>query len=516
MTRGRRAAAVLAAGVLAAWAPPARADVDERGYETEAVAPRAVAAGEVEKGKALYAAMCAQCHGDAGDGMGVARELVEPRPRDFTTGTYKLRHTYAGELPTDEDLFDTIRDGMPGTSMPAWGGLLADAEIWQLVHYVKTFAPGFEKFPPETRVVVGKPRASDEAGLARGREVFDELQCAKCHGDAGRGDGPSAEGLKTDWGEAIWPADLTRPWNFRGGAGPSEIYRTLVTGMSGTPMPSYAPSVSSEDAWHLANYVASLGRAPVRDVVVRGARVPSVPEDPAAPEWRDAPGVDFRLAGQIVQEPRRFAPSVTDLSVKALYDDEQVGLLLSWNDRTEDRAGGEAAPDRVGVQFPAAPAAAGEKPYFLMGDESAPVDHWSWSPGSDSVTCRVGRGMDDLDVRPGAVSARGAYDEGRYQVVLRRTRRARGELEAAFGAGTFLPVAFQVWDGSAGEEGKECAVSAWYYLLLEPDVPRSVLAWPVVVAFLGLAAELWVLRVVRRGGARRAGHPPEAIAPRPS
>jgi len=70
-------------------------------------------------GKQLYARYCAQCHGDKGDGEGDATPHLYPRPRNFTTGKFKVRTTANGALPTHQDLVNIIRRGMPYTSMPA-------------------------------------------------------------------------------------------------------------------------------------------------------------------------------------------------------------------------------------------------------------------------------------------------------------------------------------------------------------------------------------------------------------
>ena len=79
----------------------------------------ASAAGEAcGGGKALYQAKCSQCHGDAGDGKGVGADLFAPRPRDFTSGAFKIRSTESGELPLDSDLRRIIRRGMPYTACP--------------------------------------------------------------------------------------------------------------------------------------------------------------------------------------------------------------------------------------------------------------------------------------------------------------------------------------------------------------------------------------------------------------
>lgn len=58
-------------------------------------------------------------------------------------------------------------------------------------------------------------------------------------------------------------ADLTEPWTFHGGATSRDIYLRFRTGMTGTPMPSFADSASDAEMWDLANYVVSLARKPV-------------------------------------------------------------------------------------------------------------------------------------------------------------------------------------------------------------------------------------------------------------
>jgi len=484
--------------LMLAAAVPASADVDGMGYEIAGVEGVAASADQVEAGRRVYGESCAQCHGEAGDGKGTMADRLYPKPRDFTAGKYKLRHTFAGQLPTDHDLYEAVRRGLPGTSMPAWEGLLSEQEIWNVVHYVKTFSSDFEKFPPEQQLVIGKAPSTSEESVTRGRQVFEEMQCAKCHGEQGRGNGPSAAELKDDSGERIWPADMTQPWTFRGGATATDVYRTFVTGLDGTPMPSYAPSITSEDAWHLTNYVMSLGRQPVRDIVVRARRVEAIPDDPQAPEWADAPIVDFRLAGQIVQKPRQFTLVNQDVSAKALYDGETVAVLVIWDDRTENPGGDGTPPDAVAVQFPAGPVEGGEKPYFLLGDARHPVSSWQWSAATGRAETFLAHGSADVVRRTGEATARGAYDDGRYHVIFRRAMAAEGPEDAQFAPGAFLPIAFQVWDGANGEEGNKKAITAWYYLLLEPEMPRTVLAWPLVAVFAGLGAEVLLLRRLRR------------------
>jgi hypothetical protein len=67
----------------------------------------------------------------------------------------------------------------------------------------------------------------------------------------------SASNLKDDWGWKTWPSDLTwRP--LKRGSDTRETYLTLVTGLSGTPMPSYASSLNHSQLWSLVYYLESL------------------------------------------------------------------------------------------------------------------------------------------------------------------------------------------------------------------------------------------------------------------
>jgi mono/diheme cytochrome c family protein len=85
----------------------------------------------LEKGKASYTTNCATCHGDKGDGNGVAGAMMNPKPRNFATDKFKK-----GDKP--EQVFKTITDGLAGTSMVGFKHL-SDDERWALTHYVLSF-----------------------------------------------------------------------------------------------------------------------------------------------------------------------------------------------------------------------------------------------------------------------------------------------------------------------------------------------------------------------------------------
>ena len=194
-----------------------------------------------EAGKALYEDKCAHCHGIEGAGDGSAAENLLPRPRDFTRGLYKIRSTESGQLPTDQDLFDIIANGMPGSSMPAWGEILTEDEQWQLVAHIKTFYDGFEGATPRLIDVSGKVPYSEES-VAKGKEFYTNLGCVDCHGVIGRGDGTSAPDLTDEWGFRTWPANLWHPWNYRGGSTTEAIFKRFIGGIAGSPMPAFTSS----------------------------------------------------------------------------------------------------------------------------------------------------------------------------------------------------------------------------------------------------------------------------------
>jgi DMSO reductase family type II enzyme heme b subunit len=472
-------------------------DFAAKGFKLVPPSPREAAPEDLEAGKALYEEHCTQCHGEQGDGDGVMADLLDPRPRDFRRGIYKIRRTMQGGLPTDQDLFRIVGKGMPGTSMPAWHERLSDAQIWQLVHYIKTFSIDFEDYPAEQEFVLeGKPEATPES-IARGAEIYEKAECAKCHGVAGRGNGPSAPTLKDEWEFRIYPADLTRPWLLRGGGSVEDFYRTLATGVNGTPMPSFSDAWNAENLWDLAIYLESIGREPNWGEIVRGRKIEAVPQDPFDVAWDLAPPIDIRLAGQIIQEPRLFNPSVQSLSVRALFDEQDLALLMTWNDRFEDRGQEEKPADRVLVLFPAREMEGGKKPYFLMGDRRNPADAWRWS-ASGEVETFLARGMDDVEPRTSSVTGHGAYRDGQYRVILRRSLRADHVDEVEFAAGKMIPVAWNVWDGDTGEDGKQRAISRWYYVLLEPETPWTTWLWPILVVIGVAGGEAIGLRRLRQ------------------
>ena len=128
---------------------------------------------------------------------------------------------------------------MPYTSMPAWP-TLTDQEVENLAYFITTFSPDFsnkENVPKP--VELPSAPSSTSASIELGKKLYVETGCVKCHGNLGRGDGPSAPTLVDDLGHPIRAADLSQSWTLRGGSSREDIFRTMSTGLNGTPMASF-------------------------------------------------------------------------------------------------------------------------------------------------------------------------------------------------------------------------------------------------------------------------------------
>lgn len=200
------------------------------------------AAGSATRGERVYERYCATCHGITGDGNGpTAYRYPEYQPRDLTSGNYRFRTTASGYLPTPADLARTIRVGLPGTSMPAWQGLLDDRAIADVVTYIQTLSPLFAEEAEFDVEIAGIPTSVPPPtleGLERGRDTYLLMRCWVCHGFDGAASGPQAQALTDEAGQPVIPWDLTSGL-FRGGMETLDMYRTLATGLDGTPMPAY-------------------------------------------------------------------------------------------------------------------------------------------------------------------------------------------------------------------------------------------------------------------------------------
>jgi mono/diheme cytochrome c family protein len=516
-------------------------------------------------GRTLYLKYCSQCHGEKGDGEGYAAVHLYPKPRNFTTGKFKIRTTPNGALPTHQDLVNIIRRGMPYTSMPAWPNF-SDQEVSELANFITTFSAEFSnpENAPKPVSLPGAPRSSKES-VEQGKKLYEENGCVKCHGTLGRGDGPSAPTLMDDWGHPIRPADLAQPWTFRGGSSRDDIFRTMSTGLNGTPMPSFADALQPEQRWAITDFIESLsgGGGPGYNNLAIAKHVDD-PIDVAkgAATFASARVARFPIIGQITEPGREFHPPATSVTVQAVYDADSIALLVRWHDMSAQKAGKNgpslpvareeepraaapaaatgganpfgdaevsAAPtgqapagaaqdpfaepaeaavppsefsDAVSIQIPSQVPTGARKPYFIFGDSQNSVDLWFFDLARPAPLQFTGKGSGDIAPNDtGDVTGVASYDQGEWSVIFKRPLRPGAG--AAFSPGQFMPIAFSVWDGLSRERGNRRGLTLWYSLYVEPETVPSVVGPMIKTALFILAIELMVIGWVRwRYGSR--------------
>ena len=106
-----------------------------------------------------------------------------------------------------------------------------------------------EKVPEDYQIMERTPVIPDQESLQAGAEIF-QRQCAVCHGESGRGDGPAAQGLNP------------KPANFLDREhsaiyGPGEKFWIIGNGSGETGMPAF-PGLSLVDRWNLVNHIYRL------------------------------------------------------------------------------------------------------------------------------------------------------------------------------------------------------------------------------------------------------------------
>ena len=352
-----------------------------------------------DRGQRLYAKQCAVCHGLKGAGDGAAAYLLYPKPRDFTQQEFRLVSTTSMQA-TDEDLFLTITRGMPGSAMPSWE-MLSPEQRWALVYYVRYLAQAprartdgritedmgrqgipwsvreslmTERIDPESIIKVPQetPKASD--GVARGRQLFAQA-CASCHGPFGKGDGQQT--MTDNAGVPIKPRDLTAGV-FKGSSESRDLYKRIVAGLPGSPMPSYAGVYTDEQIWDLVHDVQSLvppgveARVRLHHQRIRAHRIAGLlPTDPSSEIWKAVMPISVAVTPLWWRDQR-----IEGLEVKALHDGKELALHLAWSDQTLDNSTltPQTFSDGVAVQL----SLDTDPPFFGMGDPKGAVHIWHW------------------------------------------------------------------------------------------------------------------------------------------
>jgi mono/diheme cytochrome c family protein len=213
--------------------------------------------GNAKAGAGPYRRYCVGCHGELGDGNGENATWLDPKPRDFQLAIFKCRSTPSGTLPTDEDLFDTIARGLDRSVMPPWDTFTKD-ERADLVAWIKHFSPRWQKEKPGTPIQIPSEPEITAERIKTGQDLFGKLQCWRCHGVQGTANGPAASTLTDDQGRLIVPYDFADGSRPKCGSTDRDLYKIFMTGLDGTPMPSYSDNIKPDDAWDLVFYLRTL------------------------------------------------------------------------------------------------------------------------------------------------------------------------------------------------------------------------------------------------------------------
>lgn len=483
-------------------------------------------------GATLYTKHCAVCHGDGGKGDGLASVYLFPRPRDFSLAQFKIRSTESGHLPTDADLDATLVRGMPGSAMPSFAYLKPE-ERAALIAHIKSFAVvngrnlWTVRGEPQKIALPPAPKVSDEL-LSRGKIVYRDAGCVKCHGEYGRADGPSSDTLRDTAGLPIRANDFTRGY-FKGGSEPEDVMMRFASGMNGTPMPSFKGQISDNDMWALAHYVKSLtanvSATHKSELPITAKRLDaSFRVDPEDALWRSIVPVEVPM-----MTLWQRAQSVRAVSVKAAHNGRELAVWLEWEDSTVNATTLRVQDfsDSAAVMFPSTPA----RPNFVMGTKNEPCNIWHWKfdkqldlgkyfdtqdqyPGmiaddcgpcgrcdngqhrptdaapSHDPTFLTGRGAknpvsqerrtcveDLLATGPGTltsqpiehqnVTGRGLWTAGKWRVVFIRSLHSPDPKDAQLKSGEKVWISFAIWDGAKGDRDGQKAVCYWQALQLE-------------------------------------------------
>lgn len=215
------------------------------------------AAQPVQTPAALYHNYCSVCHGDRGDGQSRASNSMRPPPRDFTT-------PQSVQELTRERMIAAVKGGVPGTAMVSWKTQLNDAQIAQVVDYVRdTFM-----------------RASVAADASKGRRIYART-CSVCHGELGAGSMWASANLRPpprDFSSEQTRMTLTR----------EAMLAAVAAGRPGTAMAGYSTKLSQDDMNAVVDFIrASFMRvdaaAGISGTHARGTPAPAQPPAHAAP-----------------------------------------------------------------------------------------------------------------------------------------------------------------------------------------------------------------------------------------
>lgn len=465
-------------------------------------------------GATVYKHMCTFCHGENGDGGGKAMAYLYPWPRDFRKGVFKYRSTPSGSLPLDSDIIKTISKGIKGTAMPAWESALTEDETQAVVDYIKSFSKRFETEKPKKPIDPGPTPPTTPEALQKGRQIYQEMRCSRCHGTDLKGGGPMANNLYDIWDHKAFVYDITNPNVNKFGYEKRDLFMTLTTGIDGTPMKTYSHLTDAE-RWDLAAYVHSkiqmdrLQKAEFEIDLHSQKTDQKIGDDPVNAFWNDIPSHDVQL---ITLNARKN--QINRIRFQSVINDQEIAFRVVWDDPVANRTSSrhQDFKDAVALEF-----ALGDvllhthghnEPFFGMGNRAKPVNIWQWradwqteietkkeleyaTKGMDMDVLIFGgevnpveslnpfrdvpieelnaEGFGTLTPQPQTkqnILGKGVWKDGQWHVVFRRSLKSLNKWDVKFQNKQPILIAFAVWDGEYQDRNGRKMVSMWQRLNL--------------------------------------------------
>ena len=466
----------------------------------------------LSRGRNIYLHMCVFCHGKNGDSKGAAVEYLYPWPRDFRKGIFKFRSTPTGTLPTDEDIYRTIVKGVPGTSMPAWGAALSPEDTWALVNLVKSFSTRFAKEPHGKPITLPDPPPVSPTLLNEGKNLFKKHKCVNCHGESGKGDGKLADSLMDVWKHAVFVHDITRPANLKSGHTAKDLFRTLSTGLDGTPMESFA-QLPERDRWALVYFIQSqfveeYKKAEFETDLFSYRVENNLDTDINNPVWEGVKTTDL-----VLRPLSSRHGAIETINFASVNNGKQIVIRLRWQDPTKNdfkKTRQDYFRDGVAVQFGLGNVTlhthGHNEPFFGMGNRGKPVNIWHWKAGREEAiqaeedmeyaggidmdaliyggmrnnpVARMNsfkkseveelnaEGFGTITLQPDDrqnVEGHGEWKDGIWTVVFIREMEQSSEWDVNFIRKGPALVAFAVWDGEKEDRNGRKVISVWQRL----------------------------------------------------
>ena len=453
----------------------------------------------LRQGKEYYFKLCVHCHGEEGEGDGRASKYLLPQPRELSQGVFKFHATQTNTLPLDEDIVRTIKQGIPGTAMPAWDDILSDEIINSIVKFIKTFSVRFGMEVPGRKIAISMEPPFDSLSIAYGKKIYKELRCEKCHGENGSKEGELSKTLKTFRGTNWFVYDLRRKNFYKAGSSGSAIYRTLATGLDGSPMNAY-DYISDFERWHLVHFLQSLHSIKKDETFSAVNEIISKRIDRPITLHLEESIWEKALEIPISIRPLRARRNpVSHLTIRSVHNKKKIAIKIKWEDPTPDNILNNNYVDQSAIQFAVDDSDIEDSPFYGMGEKRKIVNIWHWKADvrqkiikngkakqkkiaknakslagmfvnpftESSVEEMNSRGIGALTVQPleeQTLEGRGYWYDGYWNVVFIRNLEATSKWDIDFSDKDQVVLAFALWDGSKKEMSSNKMVSFWQTL----------------------------------------------------